>query len=215
LPAVLKALEAALLEQGFWSDRASGIGVLSAASALAWSASGPVLRASGIGADVRLDIPYCDYAADSFLAPVGECGDAWDRCRIRVREMAQSAELVAARLRVLPGGDWRLTDEKIAPAPLPGLRDAEAMIHHFGAWMYGHGLQPPEGKTAFVSVEAPAGELACFVASDGSDRPCRLHFRSPSLLHLQLFPRLVEGLSLEQTALVWGSLGISAAEADR
>ncbi len=212
---VVKTLTAALIDMGSWSDRACGTGVLGGALAWAWGASGPVLRASGIAADRRLDAPYCDYEAGVFTAIVGECGDAWDRCAVRLREIELSARLISARLLDLPAGGWRLTDEKVVVPIAHERASAEAMIHHFGVWMHGHGVQPPADKTAFVSVEAPAGELACFMASDGSDRPCRLHFRTPSFFHAQLFGRLVVGLTIERAALVWDSLDISAAEMDR
>lgn|GEM_PF-41130 len=215
LPGVVRALDAALLSSGGWSDRARGVGVLGGALALAWGASGPVLRASGVSADRRLDAPYCDYGASSFAAIIGEYGDTWDRCYIRLREIERSATLISERLLTLPVDSWRLIDEKLVVPVVHERSSVEAMIHHHGIWMHGHGLQPPVGKTAFVSVEAPAGELACFMVSDGSDRPCRLHFRVPSLLHAQIFPRLAVGLSIERAELVWDSLDISAAEMDR
>ncbi|MGY8823002.1 MAG: NADH-quinone oxidoreductase subunit D-related protein [Candidatus Latescibacterota bacterium] len=215
LPDMVKTLDAALIRTGAWSDRAHGAGVLGGALALAWGASGPVLRASGIAADRRLDAPYCDYHAGSFTAIIGECGDAWDRCYVRLREIELSAALLSERLLALPAGEWRLMDEKVVVPVAHERGSAEGMIHHFAIWMHGHGLQPPAGKTAFVSVEAPAGELGCFIVSDGSDRPCRLHFRAPSLLHTQIFSRLAVGLSLGRAALVWDSLDISAAETDR
>ena len=212
---VVKTLQASLVNTGIWRERARGAGVLGGARAWAWGASGPVLRASGIAADRRLDAPYCDYEPGSFAAITGECGDAWDRCAVRLREMEQSASLLSTRLFALPAGQWRSTDEKVVVPVAHEPTNAEAMIHHFGAWMHGHGLQPPAGKTAFVSVEAPAGELACFMVSDGSDRPCRLHFRTPSFFHAQLFARLAVGLTVERAALVWDSLDVSAAEVDR
>ena len=42
----------------------------------------------------------------------------------------------------------------------------------------------PVGE-AYVPIEGPRGELGCFVVSDGSAKPVRVHMRDPSFVSLQ------------------------------
>ena len=51
--------------------------------------SGPVLRASGVGHDLRRDEPYLKYTEVEFDVPVGEYGDVLDRYRVRLQEIRE------------------------------------------------------------------------------------------------------------------------------
>jgi len=66
----------------------------------------------------------------------------------------------------------------------------EALIHHFK--MVTQGVEVPPGE-AYVTVEAPRGELGMYVVSDGSHRPYRVHIRDPSFVNLQAVPDMIEG----------------------
>ncbi|MDE2512081.1 MAG: NADH-quinone oxidoreductase subunit D, partial [Elusimicrobia bacterium] len=79
-------------------DRTRGIGPVSAAQALDWGLTGPMLRASGVSYDVRKADPYCTYAQYDFEVPLGERGDCFDRYYCRVREMTQSVRIVEQAL---------------------------------------------------------------------------------------------------------------------
>ena len=90
----------------------------------------------------------------------------------------------------------KITDSGPIKADAPGIippqrekmkTEMEALIYHFK--IFTEGFSPPPGE-AFVTVESPRGELGCFVASDGSPKPLRAHFRAPSFVNLQALPKL-------------------------
>src|SRR3712207_8420528 len=64
----------------------------------------------------------------------------------------------------------------------------EALIHHFK--LVTEGFRVPPGE-AYYPIEGPRGEYGCFVRSDGSSKPARVHMRDPSFVNLQAFPEMV------------------------
>ena len=58
----------------------------------------------------------------------------------------------------------------------------EALIHHFK--LVTEGFRVPPGEV-YYPIESPRGELGCFVRSDGSSKPARVHMRDPSFVNLQ------------------------------
>jgi NADH-quinone oxidoreductase subunit D len=66
----------------------------------------------------------------------------------------------------------------------------EALIHHFK--LVTEGMRVPPGEI-YYPVESPRGELGCFVRSDGSSKPARVHMRDPSFVNLQATAPMVEG----------------------
>ena len=211
VPSFLDEIDRLFTGHPFWVRRVRGLGELGAEAALGWGASGPVLRAAGIARDIRQDEPYSQYGDFDFTVPVGERGDVYDRCQIRLTEIASSARIVTQALQGMPEGAHCLDDRALVGGDIA---TPEGMIHHFSSWMDGHGLQPPPGDV-YLSVEAPGGELGIYLFSDGTDRPYRLRFRTPSFSHLQCYSSLVSGLDMDEAALVLGSLNIAAAEVDR
>ena len=90
--------------------------------------------------------------------------------------------------------------------------EMEALIYHFK--IFTEGFSPPPGE-AFVTVESPRGELGCFMASDGSPKPLRVHFRSPSYINLQALPKLIEGQLISDVIACIGTIDIVLGEVDR
>ena len=66
----------------------------------------------------------------------------------------------------------------------------EALIHHFK--IFTEGFKVPEGE-AYMAVESPRGELGCYIVSDGSAKPYRMHIRGPSFVNLQTLPHMMRG----------------------
>ena len=66
----------------------------------------------------------------------------------------------------------------------------EALIHHFK--IFTEGFKVPEGE-AYVAIESPRGELGCYIVSDGSAKPYRMHIRGPSFVNLQTLPHMMRG----------------------
>src|SRR2546430_17194759 len=104
-----------------------------------------------------------------------------------------------------------------APGIIPPQREKmkpemEALIYHFK--IFTEGFSPAPGEV-FVTVESPRGELGCFIASDGSPKPLRVHFRGPSYINLQALPKLIEGQLISDVIACIGTIDIVLGEVDR
>jgi len=212
-PARLDDYERLLTDNPLWLDRTQGIGFLSAQDAIALGCSGPVLRGSGVNWDIRKAIPYSSYEHFEFDVPLGQHGDVYDRYLIRVEEMRQSLRIVQQALDNLPGGPVRSNNRKYVPPPRSELGvSMEAVIHHFKLWT--EGFRPPEGEV-YVRVESPRGELGCYLISDGSPKPWRVHFRAPSFIHLSALPHMAKGYLIADLVGIIGTIDIVLGDADR
>jgi NADH-quinone oxidoreductase subunit D len=209
LPKRIDEYETLLNENPIWLERNVGVGKLSTERALDFGVTGPVLRATGVTADLRKDMPYSGYETYDFDVPVRTDADAYARYQLRLDEMRQSLRIVdqaLSRLRDMPG-PVMVEDPKVAwpaklsvgpdgigndPAYLEHIMEEsmEALIHHFK--MVTQGVKVPPGET-FQAVEGPRGELGYYVVSDGDYRPWRVKIRDPSFTNLQALPSMVEG----------------------
>jgi NADH-quinone oxidoreductase subunit D len=172
-------------------QRLRGVCPLAESELLALGVTGPLLRAAGNPWDLRKAMPYCSYDHFDFNIPVGTEGDNWDRFAVRVQEMKESVKIIDQALDGLPEGPWITDDRKVALPPRHELATSmEALIHHFK--LVTEGFRVPPGE-AYFPVESPRGELACFVRSDGSSKPARVHMRDPSFVNLQATAPMTEG----------------------
>jgi NADH-quinone oxidoreductase subunit D len=152
--------------------------------------TGPLLRASGNPWDLRKAQPYSSYDHFDFKIPVGTKGDNYDRFRVRHAELYESTKIIEQALDGLPEGPHITTDRKIALPPRHELATSmEALIHHFK--LVTEGFRVPPGET-YYAIESPRGELGCFVRSDGSAKPARVHMRDPSFVNLQATAPMVK-----------------------
>ncbi len=205
--------EKLLTENPLWLDRTQGIGFLSAEDAIKLGCTGPTLRGSGVNWDIRKAIPYSGYENFEFDVPLGQHGDVYDRYLIRIEEMRQSLRIVRQAIDNLPDGPVRSNNRKYVPPPRSELgKSMEAVIHHFKLWT--EGFRPPEGEV-YVRVESPRGELGCYLVSDGSPKPWRVHFRTPSFIHLSMLPHLAKGHLIADLVGIIGTIDIVLGDADR
>ena len=154
--------------------------------------TGPLLRATGNPFDLRKAAPYSSYDHFDFKIPVGTVGDNYDRYRVRMAEMRESVKIIEQALDGLPEGAYITDNRKIALPPRHELATSmEALIHHFK--LVTEGFRVPPGEVYFP-IESPRGELGCFVRSDGSAKPARVHMRDPSFVNLQAFKPMVQDL---------------------
>jgi NADH-quinone oxidoreductase subunit D len=175
--------EALFRENPIFVDRATGVGVLSAAQAKDLGLTGPNLRASGVPLDHRKANPYCGYAELDFEVPVESAGDCFARFVIRGAEMRQSARIVRQVLDRLEPGPIRDPNRKISLPPRQELETSmEAVIYHFK--LVTEGFHPPLGE-AYVPVESARGEVGYYLVSDGGSVPYRVKIRAPSFVNLQ------------------------------
>ncbi len=196
-----------------WLERTRNVGRLSAADAIAYGASGAVLRGSGVAWDIRKVFPYSGYEQFDFDIPVGSNGDVYDRYMVRMLEMEQSLNIVKQAVEGMPTGAYRVSDPKIAPPPKWQITGSmEALIHHFK--LFTEGYRPPKGEV-FVRTESPKGELAYYIVSDGSAKPYRMHVRGASFANLQLLPLMLDGGLLSDVVASIGSIDIVLGEVDR
>lgn len=156
-----------------------------------YGVTGPLLRAAGDPWDLRKTMPYSSYEDFDFQIPIGTKGDNYDRYEVRLAEVKESVKIIIQALDNLPEGPTITEDRKIALPPRHELATSmEALIHHFK--LVTEGMRVPEGE-AYYAIEGARGELGCFVRSDGSSKPARVHMRDPSLVNMQAAPAATEG----------------------
>jgi NADH-quinone oxidoreductase subunit D len=212
-PARIDQYEALLTKNPIFMDRTKNIGVISGEEALQWGLTGPTLRGSGPAFDLRKAQPYSGYDQYEFDIPTGTHGDVYDRYKVRMEEMRQSVHIVQQALDRLPYGSVRSNNRKYVPPPRAELGvSMEAVIHHFKLWTEGFNL--PKGSV-YVPVESPRGELGAYLESDGGPKPHRIHFRTPSFVHLQALPVLSKGHMVADLVAIIGSVDIVLGDADR
>jgi NADH-quinone oxidoreductase subunit D len=201
VPRRLDEYDSILTGQPIFQDRQQGVGPLSADQAIALGVTGPLLRASGVPWDLRRDMPYLAYDQVDFDVIVGTYGDCWDRYAVRLNETREAVRIVRQIVDLMPAGDFRIQDKKLTPPPRSRIDESmEALIHHFK--LFTEGFKVPAGET-YTAVESPRGELGCYLVSDGSNRPYRLHIRAPSFVNLQaLAPMLRGGLIADAIAVI-------------
>jgi NADH-quinone oxidoreductase subunit D len=164
-------------------QRLRGICPLDAETLLSLGVTGPLLRAAGNPWDLRKAAPYSSYGDFDFKIPVGTVGDNYDRYAVRLAEIYESVKIIEQALDGLPDGPFITTDRKVALPPRHELATSmEALIHHFK--LVTEGFRVPVGEV-YYPIESPRGELGCFVRSDGSSKPARVHMRDPSFVNLQ------------------------------
>ena len=213
IPPRLDEYDTLLTGQPIWRNRLQGVGVLSTAEALALGTTGPLLRSTGYAWDLRRDEPYLAYEHVDFDVIVGTYGDCFDRYAIRLAEIRESIRIVHQVLDQMPGGDYRVQDKKVTPPPRARIdQSMEALIHHFK--IFTEGFKVPEGE-AYAAVESPRGELGCYIVSDGSARPMRMHIRGPSFVNLQTLPHLMHDRFIADAVAIISSVDPILGEVDR
>ncbi len=214
MPPRLDEYENLLTGNRIWWARTKGIGIISAADAIGLGMSGPSLRSTGIGYDVRKFFPYSSYEEFEFDVPVRTEGDCFARYTLRVAEIRESIKIVKQAMGKIPARGPIRTD---APGIVPPQREKmktemESLIYHFK--IFTEGFSPPPGEV-YQRIESPRGELGVFVASDGSPKPYRVKFRAPSFVNLQALPKLVEGRLIADVVACIGTIDIILGEVDR
>ena len=213
MPKAIDEYEAILSRNEIWLQRTQGLGLLSAADAIALGQSGPVLRASGVDWDLRRDQPYLVYPEVAFDVPVYPNGDVYDRYKVRVDEMRQSVRIVEQCLDAMPEGPWITDDRKVVLPPRHELHTSmETLIHHFK--IVTEGYRVPEGEV-YVAIESPRGEMGCYVVSDGGPKPWRVKFRAPSFVALEATATCMSDALVADLIAIVGSLDTVMGEVDR
>ncbi len=168
--------------------RTQGVGYIDPQRAIAYGLTGPMLRASGVNWDLRVNRPYMAYREVPVNAQVRQEGDCYARYKVRLQEIYESIRLCRVALDKMPGGPI-CTSTTIA-------------------------LSPPRGETYFA-IESSKGELGIYFISDGSEYPWRAKIRGPSLVNLQVLSELLRGHKMSDVVAILGSIDIVLGEVDR
>jgi NADH-quinone oxidoreductase subunit D len=202
-----------LTENPIWMERLIGVGVITTEQALGLSVTGPILRSTGFPWDLRKAQPYLAYDEVDFDVVYTRNGDCYDRFLIRLNEIHESVKIVRQCVERMPAGDYRLQDAKITPPPRARIDESmEALIHHFK--LFTEGFKVPAGET-YVAIESPRGEIGCYLVSDGTGKPVRMHIRGPSFYNLQSTGPMAEGSLIADTVAIISSVDPILGEVDR
>lgn len=213
IPPRLEEYDTLMTGQPIWRERLQGVGVITTEECLALGTTGPILRSTGYAWDLRRDVPYLAYDEVDFDVVVGTYGDCFDRYALRLNEIRESMRIIHQVLDKMPLGDYRIQDKKVTPPPRGRIDESmEALIHHFK--IFTEGFKVPEGE-AYVAVESPRGELGCYIVSDGSSKPYRMHIRGPSFVNLQTLPHMMRGGLLADAVAIISSVDPIMGEVDR
>lgn len=188
MPNFIDEYDQLLAENEILLARAKGVGILPRELAVNISASGPVLRGSGVKWDIRKADPYSVYDRFDFDIPTGSVGDCYDRYWVRIQEMRQSVRIIRQAMEQLPEGEVMGKVSRV--------------------------LRPPKGE-AYGHIEAPKGELGFYLVSDNSANPYRFHVRAPTLINLTALRDMMIGWKVADAIIIFGSIDICLAEVDR
>jgi NADH-quinone oxidoreductase subunit D len=214
MPSRIDEYEALLTGNRIWIARTQNVGVVKLEDAIAMSMTGPTLRAAGLPYDNRKVFPYSSYEEFEFDVPTRTDSDCFGRYMLRVAEMRESLKIIRQAMD-------KITDTGPIKAEAPGIippqrekmkTEMEALIYHFK--IFTEGFSPPPGD-AYVTTESPRGELGCYVASDGSPHPLRVHFRTPSFVNLQALPMIAQGQLIADVVACIGTIDIVLGDVDR
>ena len=213
LPDKLADYETLLPRNPLFMRRTIDIGIIDTADALERGMTGSSLRGSGINYDVRRAIPYCGYDEYDFDVPLEDGCDVYARYRVRMREFHESMRIIRQALDRLEDGPVMTEDRKFSPPERSELGTSmEAVIHHFKYWT--EGFSAPKGEV-YVATESPRGELGCCLVGDGSPKPARVHFRTPSFHNLQSLSFMSKGYLVADLVAMIGSIDIVLGDVDR
>jgi NADH-quinone oxidoreductase subunit D len=202
-----------LTGQPIFVDRTQGVGVITQDEAIGLSATGPILRSTGVEWDLRRHMPYLAYNEVEFDVIVGTHGDAFDRYAIRLNEIRESIGICRQIVDLMPTGDYRTQNKKITPPPRSRIDESmEALIHHFK--LFTDGFKVPAGEV-YVPVESPRGEVGCYMVSDGGTKPFRMHWRGASFVNLQSMPTMMRGAMMADAIAIISSIDPVLGEVDR
>jgi len=190
LPKAIDELDHFLTENEIVRSRCIGIGVLPPEKAIAYSAAGPLLRASGVPYDLRIADSYSIYDRFDFDICTRQNGDVYDRYLIRIDEMRESARICQQVMRDIP------TEGEIFSGKPK------------------YNVRVPAGES-YGRVENPKGELGYYVVSNGKTNPYRYHIRAPSFVNLTVLGELCKGHKVADAVVILGSIDIVLGEVDR
>ncbi|EKE02326.1 MAG: hypothetical protein ACD_20C00399G0011 [uncultured bacterium] len=216
MPKYFDEYEAIITKNPIVLNRTKGIGILTPEMALDYGITGPNLRASGMELDLRKTDPYSVYNELDFKVCTAENGDSYDRYIVRIAEMRESIKIIEQALAKLPGGSPSKMQVKRLNC---GCDKDECRVCGIDTKLTGKKInpivfKPPVGE-AISMIESPRGITTCHVISDGTTKPYRVKWRTPSFSSVQILPELIKGKMYADLMPIFGSLDVVLPEVDR
>ncbi|MDG4773443.1 NADH-quinone oxidoreductase subunit D [Solwaraspora sp. WMMD792] len=170
--------------------RTVGVGVLDAATAAAFGASGPVARASGLDLDLRRDEPYLAYGELDVPVVTRRAGDCHARFEVLLDQVYASLDLARRCLDRV--------DQLTGPVNvrLPKV------------------VKAPEGHT-YAWTENPLGVNGYYLVSRGEKTPWRLKLRTASYANVQALATLIPGSLVPDLVAILGSMFFVVGDIDK
>lgn len=169
-------------------NRMEGVGVLSREDAIAYGVTGPSGRASGWACDMRKLKPYSIYPELDFEEVVMTEGDSMARFKCRMREMEESAKILAQLVDNIPEGEYCVKVPKLIKLPA-------------GKW--------------FQLTEGCRGTFGIYLESDGSAKPYRIKLATPCLPQAAVVDHITRGQKIADLITIGGSLDYIVPDIDR
>jgi NADH-quinone oxidoreductase subunit D len=212
-PSRIDQYEELLTGNSIWMGRTQGVGYISLEDMIDLGVTGPMLRAAGLALDIRKDAPYSSYEKFDFKVPTSTKNDVFTRYQMRLEEMRESTKIIRQAMDGMPSGSHQADAPGIVLPDREKMKtQMEALIYHFK--IVTEGFRVPAGEV-YQTIESPRGEVGCYMVSDGTQKPFRVHWRGPSFGNLQAIPRLIEGTLIADVIAALGSMDFVLGDTDR
>ena len=166
--------------------------------------TGPNVRAAGVDYDVRWAHPYSVYSELDWAPAVERSSvkgaDCYDRYRVRVTEMVESANMVLEALERMPGG----AETHYEPGDPAIIAKAPS--------------RAPEGTFGSHHFEDSRGESMFHIVGGGDGRgknPYRVSIRSPMFITIPYASKCMIGYKVADIPAIMGSFDPCIGETDR
>ena len=166
-----KELAEVFLEDVSVKNRLVGVGALTKENAQELGAVGPFARASGVETDIRMD-GHGAYDKLDFKPITEEDGDSFARCKVRVKEIFQSMNLIVKAVDLIPDGPISV--------PVKG---------------------NPENLNA-TRLEQPRGEACYISKGDGTKHLKRMRVRTPTNANIPAMVKTLQGCDLADVPML-------------
>ena len=162
----LRELTDVFLNDKSVKSRLVGVGTLTKEEAFDLGAVGPMARGSGVDNDARTN-GHGVYSELGFESCLETAGDSYARCKVRVREIFQSIELIEKAVSLIPEGD------------------IEVLIKG----------RHPEGEY-IARLEQPRGEAYYYSKGSGQKFLERIRVRTPTNANIPALVKTLQGCDL-------------------
>ena len=216
MPKMFDEYEAIITKNPIFLERTKGIGKLTPEMGLDYGITGANIRASGVNMDLRKTNPYSVYSEINFNACFAQEGDSYARYQVRIAEMRESVKILEQSLKQIHGG----TPEKLRVKKTNcGCSNPECEFCGYDSQLVAKKpnmmVFKPQAGEAVSMVEAPRGVISCYVVSDGTTKPYRVKWRTPSFSSVQVLPELLKDKNYSDMMPIFGSLDVVLPEVDR